>query len=334
MKVLVRAVNWVGDAVISAPALREIRRAFAAAEIAVLARPWVAELYRREDFCDHVLLDDGERLATARRLRQHRFDCAILLPNSFDAALTVWLARIPRRIGYARDGRSLLLTDAIPVPKPGEIPAHQRYYYLELLRRAGIIESLPQCDEIRLRADPRNGARLLRDLGVCSERVVGISPGAANSAAKQWLPERFAEVGRRLADEWEAQIVVFGTASERELCARVANLAGPAAHNLAGRTTLGQLLDLAAACVVVVTNDTGSMHVAAAAGAPLVAVFGPTDWQATGPVSPLARLVRVPVECSPCEYRTCPIDHRCMTRVEADLVVAEAHGHAKQDHRA
>jgi len=332
MKVVVRATNWVGDAVISAPALREIRRALPAAEITVLARPWVADLYRREDFSDRVEIYEGERWKTARRLRERRFDIAILLPNSFDAALVAWLARIPRRIGYARDGRGWLLTDAVPVPKPGEIPAHQRYYYLELLRRAGIIEALPESEDIRLRADAAEGRRLLREMGVAAERVVGISPGAANSEAKQWLPERFAEVARRLAAEWRAEVAVFGTTGEQALCGHVAALAGPGAHNLAGRTTLGQFLDMAAACLVVVTNDSGSMHIAAAAGAPLVAVFGPTDWRATGPVSSCARMVRVPVECSPCEYRKCPIDHRCMTRLSADLVVAEASGHAKQNH--
>ncbi len=333
MKLLVRAVNWVGDAVIAAPALREIRRAYAEAEITVLARPWVADLYRREDFCDRVLVSEGGRLAMARRLREQRFDIAILLPNSLDAALVAWLGRIPRRIGYARDGRGPLLTDPIPPPQPGDIPAHQRYYYLELLRRAGIIPDLPLCDEIRLNANPDEGRRLLREMGVRAAQVIGVSPGAQNSEAKQWLPDRFAAVAGALAREWGAEVALFGTAGERQVCGRIAALLGPGAHNLAGRTTLGQFLDLAAACEVMLTNDSGSMHIAAAAGVPTVAVFGPTDAEATGPVSSQARIVRVPVECSPCEHRRCPIDHRCMTRVEPGLVAVEArrlislHGH-------
>ncbi len=335
MRLLVRATNWVGDAIISVPALREIRRVHPAAEITILARPWVADLYHREDFCDEVMVYEGGRWAVTARLRERRFDCAIVLPNAFDAALVTWLARIPRRIGYAREGRALLLTDPIPVPRPGEIPAHQRYYYLELLRRAGWIDAFPECAEIRLRADPEAGRSMLRDFGLRSGRVIGVSPGAQNSQAKQWFPERFAAVASKLAEEWEAEVAVFGTAAEGELCGLVAGLIGPQAHPLGGRTTVGQFLDLAAACLVFVTNDSGSMHVAAAVGTPTVAVFGPTNVEATGPSSSLARVVRIPVECSPCEHRRCPIDHRCMTRVEPEMVLAAAltlHGHAKQDH--
>ncbi len=335
MRLLVRATNWVGDAILSVPALREIRRVYPAAEITILARAWVADLYRRQDFCDEVMVYEGGRWAVAARLRERRFDCAILLPNAFDAALVTWMARIPRRIGYAREGRALLLTDPIPVPRPGEIPEHQRYYYLELLRRAGWINTFPECAEIRLRADPEAGHSLLRAFGLRSKRVIGVSPGAQNSQAKQWFPERFAAVAAKLADEWEAEVAVFGTAAESDLCGLVAGLIGPQAHHLGGRTTLGQFLDLAAACLAFVTNDSGSMHVAAAVGTPTVAVFGPTNLEATGPSSSLARVVRIPVECSPCEHRRCPIDHRCMTRVEPEMVLAAAltlHGHAKQDH--
>jgi heptosyltransferase-2 len=333
--VLVRATNWVGDAILSAPALREIRRVYAGAELVVLARPWVADLYRREHLCDEVLIDEGGRWQTARRLRQRRFDCAILLPNSWNAALAPWLARIPRRIGYAREGRRFLLTDPIPAPGPGDIPTHQRYYYLELLRRAGVIEELPECRDIRLGADAEAGHALFREFGLRGGRVVGISPGAQNSAAKQWLPERFAEVASRLSREWEAEVALFGAGPERKRCAGIARQIGPQAHNLAGQTTLGQFVDLAAACLAFVTNDSGSMHVAAAVGTPVIAIFGPTDAAATGPASSLARVVRTPVECSPCLHRRCPIDHRCMTRVETSMVLAEAltlHGHARQNH--
>ena len=335
MKLLVRATNWVGDAVISLPTLRLIRRVHPGAEITVLARPLVADLYAREDFCDHVEVCRGGRLDLAARLRRSSFDCAILLPNSFDSALVAWLARIPRRIGYARDGRSLLLTDAIAPPRPGEIPAHQRYYYLELLRRAGLSDKLADCPEIRLRADPEAGRAAFRRLGLGGDRVLGLSPGAANSQAKQWYPERFAEVGSRLAGEWHSEVALFGTSAEAELCGHIAARIGPHAHNLAGRTSLGLFIDLAAACLAFVTNDSGAMHIAAAAGVPTIAVFGPTNADATGPSSPAARVVRTPVECSPCEHRRCPIDHRCMTRLGSDAVVDEArrlvslvtHGH-------
>ncbi len=348
MKLLVRATNWVGDAVMSIPALRLIRRLHPGAEITVLARSGVAELYGRENFTDRVLVYESPgrhtgaagKLRLAARMRAGRFDCAILLQNAFDAALLAWLARIPRRIGYARDGRGWLLTDAVSPPRPGEIPRHQRYYYLELLRRAGLVKTLPECDEIRLQADAARGRLLFQRHGLAGDRVVGVSPGAAFGSAKRWLPERFAETARRLAADWSAETAVFGTAAEQDLCAEVAGRIGTAARSLAGRTSLAEFIDLAAACQAFVTNDSGAMHIASAVGTPTVAVFGPTDWEATGPSAARARIVRTPVECSPCRYRECPIDHRCMTRVETETVCGEArrlvslsvHGHANQDH--
>ncbi|MBI3698525.1 MAG: lipopolysaccharide heptosyltransferase II [Acidobacteria bacterium] len=344
MNILVRATNWVGDAVMSVPAVCAIRDLHPGSRITVLARPWVAELYSRENFADQVLLCEDRgmraRLHLASELRAQRFDCAIMLPNSFDAALVAWMARIPRRIGYDRDARRFLLTDPIPVPVPGSIPPHQRFYYLELLRRAGFLATLSECPEIRLHADPAAGRELFRSFGLRADRVIGVSPGAAFGSAKRWLPERFAEAASTLGVENDAEVALFGAASEAELCAAIARSIGPRAHNLAARTSLTQFLDLASACFAFLTNDSGAMHIASAAGVPTVAVFGATDHAATGPSAPLARIVRTPVECSPCLLRECPIDHRCMTRVETATVVAEArqlvalsvHGHPHQDH--
>jgi heptosyltransferase-2 len=313
--ILVRATNWVGDAVMCLPALRVIRDRFPKAHIAVLAKPWVADLYRRENFADEVIQYDGSRWATARMLRPRKFDCAILLQNAFEAALIAWLARIPVRIGYNRDGRRLLLTRAVPVPKPGEIPRHQRFYYLELLRRAGIVDTLPSSDAIRLDAGDHKQAR----------RMIGVSPGAAYGTAKQWLPDRFAEAAERLAQARGAEVALFGSSSERELCEQVAKLLnGRRVTNYAGKTTLGEFIDLASQCELFLTNDSGAMHIASALGVPTVAIFGATDDVATGPTGPLARVVREPVDCSPCLLRECPIDHRCMTRVSAERVAVEA----------
>ncbi len=348
MNFLIRATNWVGDAVMSIPALRAIREGRPDSRITVLASPWVADLYSREDFADRVLVYDAAgrhagirgRLRLAAELREQRFDCAILLPNAFDAALLAWLARIPRRLGYARDGRSFLLTDPIPTPRRGSIPAHQRYYYIELLRLAGFLDSLPECREIRLHGDTAAGRELFRGFGLRGERVIGVSPGAAFGSAKRWLPERFSSAAATLSREWDAEVAVVGSSAEAPLCAAVASAIGPHAHNLAGRTSLGQFIDLAASCLAFLTNDSGAMHVAAAVGVPTIAVFGSTDPHSTGPTATLARIVRTPVECSPCLLRECPIDHRCMTRVEAAAVESEArqlvalsiHGHASQDH--
>jgi heptosyltransferase II len=329
-KILVRATNWVGDAVMSLPALRALHEKFPGAEISILAKPWVADLYGREPFCHRVIPYTPTGLASkwsaARALRPEHFDCAILLQNAFEAAAVAFVARIPERIGYARDGRSALLTRAIPVPKRGEIPRHERFYYLELLRRAGIIDRLPESESIRLDGAP--AARLagldrFRALKM-GETIVGVSPGAAYGTAKQWLPDRFASAASRVANDLGANIAIFGSASERELCNSVAQACTAPARNFAGETTLAEFIEMAAACRVYLTNDSGAMHIASALGVPTVTVFGATDDVGTGPTGPLARVVREPVECSPCLKRECPIDHRCMTRVEAERVALVA----------
>jgi heptosyltransferase-2 len=329
-KILVRATNWVGDAVMSLPALRALHERFPAAEISILAKPWVADLYGREHFCHCVIPYTPKNLAekwrAGRALHSEKFDCAILLQNAFEAAAVAFAAGIPERIGYARDGRSLLLTKAIPVPKPGEIPPHERFYYLELLRRAGILEKLPVSEMIRLEGAPAAriaGLERFRALGL-GEMIVGVSPGAAYGTAKQWLPDRFAAAASRVAQDLGANIAIFGSASERELCAAVAQACTAPAKNFAGETSLAEFIEMAAACRVYLTNDSGAMHIASALGVPTVTVFGSTDDVGTGPTGPLARIVREPVECSPCLRRECPIDHRCMTRVEADRVAQVA----------
>jgi heptosyltransferase-2 len=328
-----RATNWVGDAVMSLPAIRAVHEAFPGAHLTVLARPAVAGLYARDGAIDAVILCADSRRETAAVLRRENFDFAILLPNSFDAALVAWMARIPRRIGYRRDGRGWLLTEAISPPEPGEIPRHERFYYLELLRRAGIVHKYPECTEIRL--DGREEARAaglvaLRDAGLVAEGggpVVGVSPGAAYGNAKRWLPERFAETAVLVARARGAAVALFGAAAERPVCESLAGAiraAGICAHNFAGETTLPQFIDLAAACGLFLTNDSGAMHVASAMGVPTVTIFGATDDTTTGPTGARARVVRELVECSPCLLRECPIDHRCMTRVTTERVASVA----------
>ncbi len=314
----------------SLPAIRAIREIFPRAHLAVVARPWVADLYAREKAIDQVIVYTAQQGLHAKRnfassLRAERFECAILLQNAFDAALMAWMAGIPERIGYRRDGRGPLLTCAIPVPEPGDIPRHQRFYYLELLRRAGLMERLPPTPAIRLdgiEAARDSGARHLAVLGIQGP-VIGISPGAAYGNAKQWLPERFAESAARLT----RSALVFGSAGERALCQLVTGelqAAGIEVRNLAGETSLREFIELAAACRLFLTNDSGAMHVASALGVPTVAVFGATDDTTTGPTGPLARVIRAHAECSPCLLRECPIDHRCMTRVTTDSVTSAA----------
>lgn len=335
MKLLVRATNWIGDAVMSLPALREIRRVHEDWEITLLARPAIAELYSREGICDRMITFDDKgthagplgRWRLSRDLRTQRFDRAILLPNSFDSAVPLWLAGIPERIGYDRYRRGPLLTNAPKPPQPGETEKHERFYYLEMLLRAGVIDRIPQCPEIRFSSveEAKAAAHTYwAEKGEVGTRWVGVSPGAANSRAKQWAPERFAEAAETIAMSLGATVVVFGTASETDLGDRVLQGVSLGGYNLAGKTSAREFIDLTAGCELLLTNDSGGMHVAAALGVPTVAIFGPTDEVATGPSSSTALVIREPVECSPCLLKECPIDHRCMERVSSKRVAIEA----------
>jgi len=316
----------------SLPAMRAVRGRYPAADITVLAKPWVAALYEGEGSVDHVITFEGASGARdwrskrnlIGRLQQGGFDLAILLTNSFESAAIVRLAGIPRIVGYARDARGFLLTDAIALPKPAELPKHERYYYLELLRRAGLIDAIPDTSEIRLdNVDARRGrGEELFDLLRVKRPVVGVSPGAAYGSAKRWLPERFAEAAQRIAQDLGGSVAVFGSSAEKELALEVARLSG--GRSFAGETALKAFIDMTAACSFFLTNDSGAMHIASALGIPSVTIFGPTDETATGPLGAMARIVREPVDCAPCLKRECPIDHRCMTRVTTESVVSAA----------
>lgn len=317
----------------SVPALQALREQFPEARISILARPWVADLYDREPFCDELIAYGAPRgwrgirakVIAASKLRERDFDCAILFQNAFEAAVLASLARIPVRIGYSRDARAWLLTHPIPMPKPGETPPHQRFYYLELLKRARLIDSYPVDTPIRLAAAgaaAQAGRNLFRQAGF-SGPVLGVSPGAAYGGAKRWLPERFAEAAALLARERRAAIAIFGSNPEApigEAVREALETAGLPCLNFAGKTSLRDFIDMAAACDLFLTNDSGPMHIASASGVPTVAVFGATDERATGPTGAHSAVVRVPVECSPCLLRECPIDHRCMTGVSASRV--------------
>lgn len=300
--------------------------------------PGVAELYAREPYINEVIPYRAPRGARAflakwkasRELRERRFDLALLFPNSFDSAIAPWLAGIPRRIGYARDARRWLLTESIKPPSKGTIPRHESFYYLELLRRAGFLDKLPE-GEVVIRLEGAGAARAaglerIKELGL-KMPVTGVSPGAAYGGAKRWLPERFAEAARHVAAHQGGSVALFGTGAEKALCEEVRGMlegAGIETRNLAGATSLREFIELGAACRVFLTNDSGSMHIASALGVPTVAVFGATDDVATGPTGPLARVVRRPVDCAPCLLRECPIDHRCMTAVTAQEVALTA----------
>ena len=336
MKILVRAPNWVGDAVMAIPALETIRRERGGDEICVLARPVVADLFSGQTFADRILTYDflGRHggwfgcETLVKELRRERFDAAMLLQNAFEAAWLVWRAGIPERIGYARDARGPLLTKAIPVPKAGQIPKHESHYYLELLRRAGWSGPSPAIPPIRL--DVTDAARAasesaLRNAGANENSWrVAVAPGASYGAAKCWPPERFAQLADRLISESGADVIFFGTPGEKDIAARIRLNMKSRAIFLVGETSMRDLAALFASCSLFIGNDSGAMHVASAAGLPVIGIFGPTDPEGTAPVTEQFTLIRTSVSCSPCFLRRCPVDHRCMERISVESVHAAA----------
>jgi heptosyltransferase-2 len=313
-RVLVRAPNWIGDAVLSLGALRDVRRNFPTARIEILARPWVADVYRAVTQIDGVREARGFREGAA--LIRGAFDTAILLPNSFGAALQVLLARVPERWGYATDGRALLLTRRARVP-PEVRGVSEALYYRALLAGLGLVVSDSPDVSLGCPAAWRERGALRLSEGA---PWFGLNPGAAFGSAKRWLPERFAEVADRVARSYGWRCLIVGGAGERALAEAIAGRMTTPARVLCGETTLAELIGVLAHLKALLSNDSGPMHLAAALGRPVVAVFGPTDWRETAPLGRATRVVREPVDCAPCKLRECPTDHRCMSRVSSERV--------------
>jgi len=340
-KILVRATNWVGDGVMSLPALEALRARYPSAEIVLVVKPWVSQLYDHHPAVDRSIIYDaaGEHRGPRgfakliEQIRSEHFDMAVLFQNAFHAAWMAWRSQIPVRIGYGLEGRGVLLTDSVSVPSPA-LYGHQSNYYLQLLFRAGLVEKIEPVKRIRLNIESSEktwAARQLKTMGLGGPRfLVALTPGAAFGPAKRWLMERYADLADRLIGALNADVLIFGSASEKPLAEEIAHGMSHTPTIMAGETTLREFMALLVQCRLVITNDSGPMHLAAALGLPVVAIFGSTDEKATGPVSPLARIVKHPVGCSPCGLRECPIDFRCMKGVTVEEVHRTALGLIKE----
>ncbi len=339
-KILVRAPNWMGDAVMSLPALDAVRKAFPDSEISVLVRPVIGELFVGHPGVNHVVIYDhhdahaGWRgtIRLARSLRREQYDLALLFQNAFEAALLGVLAGIALRYGYATDGRRWLLTHPVELPDPTRA-LHQVQYYMHMLAPLVQETSTPEPRLYVSPAEETMANRLLQEHGVrAAEVLIGLNPGSVYGGAKRWLPERFASVADRLMVDVRqrspnpVRCLIVGGPGEEALGEAIARRMLSNVVVLSGKTSLRVLKAVLKRCCLFVTNDTGPMHVANALGVPVVAVFGSTDPMATAPYNGLSSVVRNPVDCSPCLLRECPIDHRCMTSVSADQVVQAAQG--------
>jgi len=337
-RLLVRGPNWIGDAVMSEPALAALRELFPTAEITLLVKPAIAELLRGHPALQRILVyeDPGRHVGItgkwtlAGTLRRLRFDLAILFQNAFEAALLTFLAGIPRRYGYATDGRRFLLSDPIAVPERTKI-GHQVQYYLDMLRPLGSERPAGSPRLFLSQEEEQAMDQRLAEAGVDeSDLLVGLNPGSTYGSAKRWLPERFAETADRLSQEQGMQsgrrvrVVIVGARGEEALGCAIADRMQVKPIQLSGRTTMRELMAVIKRCDLFLTNDTGPMHLAASFGVPVVALFGPTDSRTTSPFGSGHTIVRHPVECAPCLLRECPIDHRCMTRISVDEVYGAA----------
>lgn len=339
MTVVAFAPNWLGDAVMALPALFDLRRHFPHDRMLVAARPGVASLFELVTGVDGVVLLGSSRglggmtraiRADARAVRKTGSAIAVLFPNSMRTAVTAALAGVPERWGYSRDMRRLLLTRGVGRARR---PAHQVDAYRHLVGQLGVANG-PREPVLDLPGSHVDEARAwLAGLGWDNSRpLVGLAPGAAYGGAKRWSPDRVSQVVADLVRYHGATCVVVGSAADGETAARVVNgaaaIAGEPARahviDLAGRTTLARLAGVLSACRAFVSNDSGAMHLAAALGTPLVALFGPTNEKATGPVArpgSKAAVLVGPAWCRPCGLRECPLDHRCMRNIAADRVL-------------
>ncbi|HJV65041.1 MAG TPA: lipopolysaccharide heptosyltransferase II [Geomonas sp.] len=330
-KILVRSVNWLGDAVMITPALGAIRRHFPDSEITVLANPLVSQMFANHPSVDRVITFDRSkhrgflgRLQLAGLLRPHHFDLAVIFTNSFEGALIPWLAGIPLRIGKNSDGRGLLLTHAWPKTLQNT-KEHQVLNYLDMLKYFGIPTVAPVLSlATTAQEDSAMAERLAKGGIAAGDFVLGVNPGATFGSAKRWYPERFAEVARGLSERWGARVVITGGPAETEMASRIEELVGAGCLNMAGSTSVRELMALIKRCNFFVTNDSGPMHIAAAFDVPLVAIFGSTDHRTTSAFFSKGSIVRRDTECAPCMKRECPTDHRCMTAVTASEVIAAA----------
>jgi heptosyltransferase II len=324
-RILVKEVNWLGDAVMTLPALRAIKARFPGSRMSVLTKGNIADLYSCEPAVDEVLPYGGGFVPFLRlvaRLRREKFDVAFMFPRSFRASLAPFVSRIPRRVGFAGDARRPVLTDAVERTER-LMTNHRVAYYLELLRPFGDVPAATAPEIV-----PPAEAKAWAAEHLPGDAWAGLNPGATYGKAKQWYPERFVEVGKRLASRG-FKVAVVGGPAEAALGAKIADEIGPAATSFSGKTTLPRLAALIARCAVFVTNDTGPMHVAAAVGTPVVAIFGPTDPRTTRPFGKKHTIVQHKVECSPCLLRECPIDHPCMRDLPVEQVWAACEGWVK-----
>jgi heptosyltransferase-2 len=332
-RILVRVPNWIGDAVLCLPALECLKALYPSSSVTVLTKSRAVPVFRHNPAVEDIIEYEDRsrhsgikgRLVLSGEIRERRFDLAVLFQNAFDAAFIAYISRIPRRVGYARDLRTKLLTTPVPVTK--EIKSrHQVYYYLNIVKALGGSVPASPVPRIYLAKDELAWAgEFLRKNGLDKSVLIGAAPGASYGPAKRWMPEHFATVLKEFSFRHGAVPIIFGGAEDAETCKTVSDLV-PGKHlNLAGTVDLRQFMSILSYLKVFITNDSGPMHISAALGVPTVAVFGSTDPALTGPLGPQVRVMIKKADCSPCFERECLYnDFRCLASIKPEEVLEAA----------
>jgi len=335
-RVVVRGTNWVGDSLMTIPALRALRRVLPDAHITLVIRPGTRGIFPDADFIDEILVYDRKTafsvVPQVREWKRRHFDLAVLFQNAFEAALIPFLAGVPLRLGYATESRQALLTHPLPLPD-WRASRHEVFYYLYLITaleqmlfgRSTVCEAEPDASIQISETRKAQAAEMLRAHGVSEEdAVVAICPGSINSRAKRWPAESYANLADRLIEN-KRRVLLIGSKDETDVSEDVTRRMRQQPIVLTGKTTLDQITAVLDRADLIVTNDTGPAHIGAALGRPTIVIFGPTNPLTTRPFAPEAVVLRNPPECAPCMLRDCPIDHRCMTAITVDEVFEQSH---------
>ncbi|MGD0278983.1 MAG: lipopolysaccharide heptosyltransferase II [Smithella sp.] len=328
-KILIRGTNWIGDAILTLPAVASIRATYPRAHIAMLVKPWVADIYKLfSDFNEIIIYENkfdnpAGVFRLAQTLKGKKFDAAILLQNAIEAAIITLSAGIPIRAGYDSDARGLLLTHRVRLTEAIK-KIHQIDYYLEMVKDLGCV---PVDREMHMETkmnllDVRNVLR--KFIPETKKAIIGIAPGATYGSAKKWFPDRFAATADRLDEKFSAQIIIMGGKADEETAQEIQKLARAKLISLAGKTTLQEAIYLISQCSLFISNDSGLMHIAGALNIPTIAIFGSTNPVTTAPVGNKSIIVRHEVSCSPCLKKTCPADFRCMRLISVEDVLQVA----------
>lgn len=333
-KILFRSPNWIGDAVMALPALEGLKEAYPEAEITVMAKPWVAEVFKESEFVSDIFIYDAKErhrglfgfFTLIDDLKEKKFDLAFLLTNSLSSAMIAFLANIPLRVGYVRDMRGFLLTNGLPFDRVQAALTHEAMYFQEVLTLVGGESDPKRNPQINItKEEEAKGKKIIKDKGFFDKPLIGVFPGASFGPSKKWYPERYKETLNELCTKYDAYPVIFGGAGDVEAAREIKKDLKLRFLDLSGKVSLREFMAIVKNVKVFISNDSGPMHIAAALGTPTVGIFGSTEPQRTAPLGEKVTVVREKVKCAPCFKRTCIYDtYECLDKITTEMVVKKS----------